>query len=222
MKCFFAIVIGLLSFIGVQAQSPVPEWFFEQGDGVYCGCAPALSDMPKVRHEMAIASALIAYSYDNKVYNTKLAYKVEDSYVNGIGEEFVRLTVVPDGNTHLDVEAYVSVGEVGSKMCELQMLYDSTYFYFEVSGVKQSASSEKYSVGLYSEAKGGDDLYFEDIFQCMSEDTVLKTLRYPDSGSSEGSRHGYDCSASLFVAYCKGLILDKKLPVGINDNKLCY
>lgn len=220
MKCFFAIVIGLLSFIGVQAQSPVPEWFFQQGDGKYCGCAPALSDMPKVRHEMAIASALIAYSIDNKVYNTKLAYKVEDSYVNGIGEEFVRLTVVPDGNTHLNVEVFVSREEDGSKMCQLKMLYDRTYF--EVSGVKQSASSEEYSVALSSKAKGGDNLYFEDIFQCMSEDTVLKTLRYPDSGSSEGSRHGYDCGASLFVAYCKGLMLDKKLPVGINDNKLCY
>lgn len=220
MKYFFTIVIGLLSFIGVQAQSPVPEWFFEQGDGVYCGCAPALSDMPKVRHEMAIASALIAYSIDNKVYNTKLAYKVEDSYVNGIGEEFVRLTVVPDGNTHLNVQHFVNRGEDGSIRCLLEMFYDRTYF--KVSGVKQSASSEKYSVELSSEAKGGDVLYFKDIFQCMSEDTVLKTLRYPDSGSSEGSRHGYDCSASLFVAYCKVLILDTKLPVGINDNKLCY
>lgn len=220
MKCFFAIVIGLLSFIGVKAQSPVPEWFFEQGDGVYCGCAPALSDRPKVRHEMAIASALIAYSIDNKVYNTKLAYKVEDSYVNGIGEEFVRLTVVPDGNTHLYVEAFVSREEDGSKMCQLKMLYDRTYF--EVSGVKQSASSEEYSVALSSEAKGGDNLYFEDIFQCKSEDTVLKTLRYPDSGNRNVSGNGYDCGASLFVAYCKGLILDNKLPMGINDNKLCY
>jgi hypothetical protein len=102
------------------------------------------------------------------------------------------------------------------------MFYDRTYF--KVSGVKQSASSEKYSVELSSEAKGGDVLYFKDIFHCISEDTVLKTLRlrYPNSGSSEGSRHGYDCSASLFVAYCKVLILDGKLPVGISDNKLCY
>lgn len=220
MKYFFAIVIGLLSFIGVQAQSPVPEWFFEQGDGVYCGCSLALSDMPKVRHEMAIASALIAYSIDNKVYNTKLAYKVEDSYVNGIGEEFVRLTVVPDGNTHLNVQHFANRGEDGSIRCLLEMFYDRTYF--KVSGVKQSASSEKYSVALSSEAKDGDVLYFKDIFQCMSEDTVLKTLRYPDSGNRNVSGNGYDCGASLFVAYCKVLMLDKKLPVGINDNKLCY
>ena len=221
MKCFFAIVIGLLSFIGVQAQSPVPEWFFQQGDGKYCGCAPAaLADMPQTRHEMAIASALIAYSVDKKVYNDKIGYKVVESYVNEAGEEFVRISISKIGRTHVNIQCFSERTEDGKIKGMLKMFYDNTYF--KISGGRLSQSSEKYSVELSSKGKDDNLLYFKDVFQCMSEGTLPGDFKYPDSGSSEGSRHGYDCSASLFVAYCKVLMLDEKLPVGINDNKLCY
>ncbi len=220
MKNLFIIILVLLSFVGARAQALVPEWFFQQGDGKYSGCAPALLDNPQARHEMAVASALIAYSVDKKVFNAQVGYEVEDSFVNEIGEEFVRITIFPIGTTHVNIQCFVQRAEGGKMRSMLKMFYDSTYF--SISGIKQNASSEKYSVEFSSGGKDDNVLYFKDIFQCVSEDSVLRTLRYPDSGTRGGSVHGYDCGASLFIAYCKVLMLDGKLPMGISDNKLCY